>query len=89
MPQKLTQKEVKDLLGSKVGRRRKAIFFGKEIESLKKGEGLLVTHKEWKDTTKLKTKPSTYYYNKYNKDSKNKILSIASVVNGYLLTKMV
>ena len=58
MPQKLTQKEVKDLLGSKVGRRRKAIFFGKEIENLKKGEGLLVTHKEWKDTTKLKTKPS-------------------------------
>ena len=77
------------MLGSKVGRRRKAIFFGKEIESLKKGEGLLVTHKEWKDTTKLKTKPSTYYYNKYNKDSKNKILSIASVVDGYLLTKMV
>ena len=86
MPQKLTQKEVKDLLGSKVGRRRKAIFFGKEIENLKKGEGLLVTHKEWKDTTKLKTKPSTYYY---NKDSKRKILSIASVVDGYLLTKMV
>ena len=77
------------MLGSKVGRRRKAIFLGKEIENLKKGELLLVIYKEWKDTTKLKTKPSTYYYNKYNKDSKNKILGIASVINEYLLTKMV
>lgn|GEM_PF-1139960 len=82
MPQFKKTDEVKALL--ETGLINKSVKFGAEISALKKGEGLFIATEEWK----LKSKPSNYYYLKFNRGKgKSKVLSVYNVKGGYLLVK--
>jgi len=84
MPVVKSKTDVELLLATKRTGVNKPILFAKEIEALKKGEGLLITVEEFP----LKTSIPAYYYAKYSKDKEVKTLSISKVEGGYLLTKI-
>ena len=84
MPVVKSKKDVELLLATKRTGVNKPILFAKEIEALKKGEGLLITTEEFP----LKTSIPAYYYAKYSKGKEVKTLSISKVEGGYLLTKI-
>jgi len=84
MPVVKTKEDVKSLLATKRSGVNKPVLFATEIESLKKGEGLLIAPHEFP----LKTSIPAYYYAKYSKGKEVKTLSISKVEGGYLLTKI-
>jgi len=84
MPVVKSKTDVELLLATKRTGVNKPILFAKEIEALKKGEGLLITFEEFP----LKTSMPAYYYAKYSKGKEVKTLSISKVEGGYLLTKI-
>jgi hypothetical protein len=84
MPVVKSKTDVELLLATKRTGVNKPILFAKEIEALKKGEGLLITLEEFP----LKTSMPAYYYAKYSKGKEVKTLSISKVEGGYLLTKI-
>jgi hypothetical protein len=87
MPRKLTKDESKKLRESKKsGGLRKETRFGKEIESLKKGEEILIEHHEWD----MKTTMLAYYYGKFAKGvpENERTIRYESVDGGLLITKL-
>lgn len=87
MPRKLSKEESKKLRESKKsGGVRKETRFGKEIDSLKKGEELLIEHHEWD----MKTTMLAYYYGKFAKGIPENARTIRyeSVEGGLLITKL-
>ena len=82
MSKVLSVKEVNELLKNRRTGVKKPILFEKEILGLKTGEGFEITTKEWS----LKTSPSSYYYQKFNKREDVK-LSILKTENGVLVVR--
>lgn len=84
MPVVKSKEDVKSILATKRTGVNKPVLFATEIDTLKKGEGLLISLEEFP----LKTSIPAYYYAKYSKGKEIKTLSIAKVDGGYLLTKI-
>jgi hypothetical protein len=82
MSKVLGVKEVSEILKSHNVRGSKPVMFGKEIEGLKVGEGLLIPEEEWT----MKTSPSSYFYQKFNKKGDFKI-SCIKTKEGFLIVK--
>lgn len=80
------KEEVLTILASRKRGVKKEVLFIKEIETLKKGEGLFITEKEWK----MKTTPTAYYYGKFTKGKKKeeRTYSGSKVEGGFLITKL-
>ena len=80
------KEEVLTILASRKRGITKEVLFIKEIETLKKGEGLLISEKEWK----MKTSPTAYYYGKFTKGKKKeeRVYSGSKVEGGFLITKL-
>ena len=81
------KEEAQALLASrKRGGGTKEILFIKEIEALKKGEGLFISEKEWK----MKTTPTAYFYGKFTKGKKEseKVYSGHKVPGGFMVVKL-
>jgi hypothetical protein len=81
------KEEAQALLASrKRGGTSKEILFIKEIEALKKGEGLFISEKEWK----MKTTPTAYYYGKFTKGKKvaDRVYSGHKVAGGFMVVKL-
>jgi hypothetical protein len=75
-------KEVSEILNNHNVRGSKPVLFGVEIESLKVGEGLIITEKEWT----MKTTPSAYYYQKFNRKGNLKV-SCIKTTEGHLIIR--
>lgn len=87
MPRKLSKDESKKLRETKKsGGLRKETRFGTEIESLKKGEELLIENHEWD----MKTTMLAYYYGKFAKGipENQRTIRYESVQGGLLITKL-
>jgi hypothetical protein len=84
MPVVKSKEDVKSILATKRTGVNKPVLFAAEIDSLKKGEGLMIELSEFP----LKTSIPAYYYAKYSKGKEVKTLSISKVDGGYLLTKI-
>jgi hypothetical protein len=89
MLRKLTKEELTTLLETKRSGARKEIQFGSELESLKKGESILITKEDWA-ASKIKTKINAYYYGKFKKGlSKEEVkFEYVSLPAGFVITKL-
>lgn len=83
MAVKKSLSEVQELLKAKKNPLKKPVLFSKEIDELKKGEGLHITTKEWT----MKTTIPSYFYGKYNKDGK-KVIKCTKLEDGYIVEKL-
>jgi hypothetical protein len=75
-------KEVGEFLKNRQSRRAKKTLFYEQIKNLKKGEGFEVLKVEYK----MKTKLSSYLYQRINKKGEMKV-SVYNTETGYLIVK--
>lgn len=75
-------KEVSEILKNRPSRGSKPTLYYEEIKGLKVSEGFLITKGEWK----MKTKPSSYFYQRINKKGEMKV-SVYNTPDGYLIVK--
>jgi hypothetical protein len=89
MIKKLTKEELDAMLETKRAGARKEVQFAAELESLKKGESILITKEDWSNT-KIKTKINAYYYGKFRKgvEKENQKFDYRSLPAGFVITKL-
>lgn len=82
MSKLVSVKDVEKILEARQRNGSKPVLFKEQIEKLKKGEGFLITKEEWS----MKTKPSSYFYQKLNKKGEIKV-SCFNTEDGYLIVR--
>jgi hypothetical protein len=89
MAQKITKEELAVLMETKRSGARKEIQFAVELDSLKKGESLLITKEDW-EKSKIKTKINAYYYGKLRKGIPENQwkFNYQSLPSGFVITKI-
>jgi hypothetical protein len=89
MIKKITKEELAVMLETKRSGARKEIQFSTELESLKKGESILITKDDWA-ATGIKTKINAYYYGKFKKglSKEQSKYEYQSLPAGFVITKL-
>jgi hypothetical protein len=89
MVQKITKEELAVLLEKKRSGARKEIQFAAELESLKKGESILITKDAWA-SSKIRTKINAYYYGKLRKGipEDQRKFDYQSLAAGFVITRL-
>jgi hypothetical protein len=89
MIKKITKEELAVMLETKRSGARKEIQFSAELESLKKGESILITKEAWSNTN-IMTKINAYYYQKFRKgmSSEEQKFGYQSLPAGFVITRL-